>query len=1738
MPTLRRHRPHGSIRPRRTATLLACAGMVLAGLAAVTPGAAAASPSAWQPMALPGIGEGSILNGVSCVAADDCTAVGDGSAGPLVEHFDGTTWTKQDAPGGSDVRLEAVSCPSASSCTAVGDDIDGSVVLRWDGDSWTRADLPSVGDYEGLRSVSCADDDDCVAVGAYYDDGLGRYRTFSDVLADGSWFHVTTSSPGNNVNEALGVSCVSANDCTLVGYYSSSGGGEHFLVEHYNGSGWSAGSVTDAGSTNNELNAVDCVASDDCTAVGYALTIGGGAQSVIEHWDGSAWTQTSVPYSGHLSAIACSSATECTAAGQTDPAGTGVQLLTRDSDGWSQSIVATPRQHGDGISGVACPGAASCFLTGQRQRRSDPSTTYALVETSEPQSTPVVAGLDPARGDPTGGTSVTVSGAGFTGTTGVSFGGAPATAFSVDSDTQITATAPEGTDGDTVPVTVTTAGGTSSTWFADRFDYVARPEVDAVTPDQGSDEGGATVVVTGSGFTDVDDVYFVDSDGGEEAWEASADDVTVDSDTRITVITPSTDGDFDGTADVIVDGHGMESAASPADHYVFGTPTELTLHSDAWTVYPLESAEVTATIDPAPDSGTVTFHDGSGPIQGCTDLAVDDGEATCVLSYATARHVRLTADYSGDAVSLPADATHELVVDQQPTTAALAVSDAPTAGTPVTYTLTVSPAPDGGTVAFSQDGDGIAGCAARPVDPTGVATCTTTYHSAGEHDVLAAYSGNGDYSPSQATAHVGVVRPDQADPTTIAVYATPSSPTARTLVAYVAQVSPAGATGTVGFQDGGADIAGCEAVPVRDDGSATCLTTASAPGDHHVGAEYSGDDVDAPSTSATITVHVSAPSSGGGGGTTAVTATLGVSPAHPAPGDPVTYTVALDPAPSGGTVTFTDAGDPVPHCSAVPVDAGSAACTVTYPTGSSHRVTASYSGDSLDAPATSAPLTVIVLAPTSTTFTTVPNAPETGTPLTYGVTVSPVPDGGTVTFRDGADVICADVAVDTTDGTATCTATFDTAGDHDLSASYDGTVAFAASATGDLDVDVARTTTTTLDVARHSTYLANGFGGFTLYYDLTLTATVDPVPDGGTVTFTGAVASSCGPRAVSAEGTATCAVPYIPPEEPAQVAAHFDGTDGYAASDSTQSRVTFPQGDALTLTDQTDTPEPGASDIFTATLQALTNGPVTGGTITFEDGDGHAYPGCADLSVASEKASCPITFDATGTHTVKAAYSGTDDWAYSQDSRTIDAVTEAVPTSVSFSVVDGWFDPDSTTTIAAHVSPVPPGGDVSFTVTPTPRSHDTGCDHVAVDDSGTATCTLTWDEDDQGPFTITADYSGATGGDTAYLPSTAQDPVDIDAHLVKTGMTIAAGTPTADGSTTLTATLSVLDPNFVLSQPAGKVTFAEGGDPLGGCTAVGVAWTRTTTYAPVSGPGAAVNYPAILTGTATCTPKLGVGSHTVTASYRGGEAGLIETSGSDRQTVYYSNVPTPGNQPPSTDVTVTAPAPPSAPGGTTGVVTATSSSSTGTAAASSGGVAVAARGAGALTLGSYPTRPSGVSDLDGKYFDLKLAQGSEFHSIVVKDCHLAGARTLWFWNGSAWVKASNQRYDATTKPPCITVTITATTKPRLAQLTGTVFAAGKPVEKPVLKAHAHDGRIVASVRTMPRITKHRVTVYVVRHHHGHTVLHPLGHAITNRHGRIHFRLKGQYHGILVLRAKVSGSGYAERLSKPVRLRVH
>ncbi len=152
-----------------------------------------------------------------------------------------------------------------------------------------------------------------------------------------------------------------------------------------------------------------------------------------------------------------------------------------------------------------------------------------------PPSPPTVTAISPSSGPVSGGTSVSITGTGFSvspGGTTVDFGTNVAARVSCASTTSCSAASPYASPG-TVDVTVTTSNGTSTASPAEVFTYVPAPTITKITPTGGASSGGTAVTIWGTSFVGTVSVYF----GGKLAKG-----VRVLSSSEITSISPSGSG--------------------------------------------------------------------------------------------------------------------------------------------------------------------------------------------------------------------------------------------------------------------------------------------------------------------------------------------------------------------------------------------------------------------------------------------------------------------------------------------------------------------------------------------------------------------------------------------------------------------------------------------------------------------------------------------------------------------------------------------------------------------------------------------------------------------------------------------------------------------------------------------------------------------------------------------------------------------------------------------------------------------------------------------------------------------------------------------------------------------------------------------------------------------------------------------------------------------------------------------
>ena len=250
-------------------------------------------------------------------------------------------------PTGNDLKKLAV--VNANDIWAVGNDLDATdhaqaLTMHWNGSAWSIIPNPYSGYQSSLSDVSARAANDVWAVGTsptagqvplvLHWDGSAWSRTYAATSVD--W-----STSGFN-----GVVALAANDVWAVGsYYQPGNPGDQTLIEHWNGTAWSIVPSANASPARNVLNEIIKLTANDMWAVG-SYFYSGVDHTLIEHWDGTAWTVVASPNPGFmynfLYDIAAVSANDIWAVGFYQPLGGPIQPLTLHWDGTAWTQIPSP----------------------------------------------------------------------------------------------------------------------------------------------------------------------------------------------------------------------------------------------------------------------------------------------------------------------------------------------------------------------------------------------------------------------------------------------------------------------------------------------------------------------------------------------------------------------------------------------------------------------------------------------------------------------------------------------------------------------------------------------------------------------------------------------------------------------------------------------------------------------------------------------------------------------------------------------------------------------------------------------------------------------------------------------------------------------------------------------------------------------------------------------------------------------------------------------------------------------------------------------------------------------------------------------------------------------------------------------------------------------------------------------------------------------------------------------------
>ena len=154
------------------------------------------------------------------------------NGGLLVEHSSAGTWHVQSvqAPSGTTgAELDGISCIAAASCTAVGDytTVSGTtqtthpLAESWDGSTWAIQSVPGRPGTpaQALESVSCVAKANCTATGIYLTQSPGpgivavAYQDFG-----GTWLPQATASPASQ-KVLAGHLRTAPSSCVAVGWH-------------------------------------------------------------------------------------------------------------------------------------------------------------------------------------------------------------------------------------------------------------------------------------------------------------------------------------------------------------------------------------------------------------------------------------------------------------------------------------------------------------------------------------------------------------------------------------------------------------------------------------------------------------------------------------------------------------------------------------------------------------------------------------------------------------------------------------------------------------------------------------------------------------------------------------------------------------------------------------------------------------------------------------------------------------------------------------------------------------------------------------------------------------------------------------------------------------------------------------------------------------------------------------------------------------------------------------------------------------------------------------------------------------------------------------------------------------------------------------------------------------------------------------------------------------------------------
>jgi hypothetical protein len=349
------------------------------------------------------------LTGVTAMSGDDAWAVGAFRHArddlPLIEHWDGRTWTVMRADrhlqSDADYLFAGVAATSATDVWAAGtlaSQYSFALADHWDGTAWKEVPTPAAGccfSAAGLSGVDAASPTDAWAVGNKYTSGP-RTLILRWNARTRAWVKVPSPNPAGRDGSAApsslnGVAVLTGTDAWAVGFAKSGPSRQqNTLIEHWDGSRWRvtrSPNPSRGGCVSDELlgvaatSAATFAVGDYCGAAlvlrlndgqwqqvqvpgpatgaserlvsvaandASAWAVGSiGSRMLILHWNGTTWTTQRAPStpgatSTRLASVTAASPSIAWAVGQAEYPDHVKKLLIERWDGTNWTLVPVP----------------------------------------------------------------------------------------------------------------------------------------------------------------------------------------------------------------------------------------------------------------------------------------------------------------------------------------------------------------------------------------------------------------------------------------------------------------------------------------------------------------------------------------------------------------------------------------------------------------------------------------------------------------------------------------------------------------------------------------------------------------------------------------------------------------------------------------------------------------------------------------------------------------------------------------------------------------------------------------------------------------------------------------------------------------------------------------------------------------------------------------------------------------------------------------------------------------------------------------------------------------------------------------------------------------------------------------------------------------------------------------------------------------------------------------------------